>query len=73
MNFRIAADRKILESNGASFSTTQNVACALPIDEEQMQTLVLIIYATVSDFEHNNAALILIKNLSSKQYISLEY
>ena len=34
MNFKTAADGKILESNGASFSTTQNVASALPIDEE---------------------------------------
>ena len=73
MNFGSAADVKILESNGASFSTTQNVASALPLEEEQMQTLVLIIYAAVSDFEHNNATFSSIKTLSSKQYIYLEY
>ena len=73
MNFGSAVDGKILESNGASFSTTQNVASALPLDEEQMQTLVSIIYAAVSDFEHNNATFSLIKTLSSKQYISPEY
>ena len=32
MNLTSAADGKILESNGASFSTTQNVASALPLD-----------------------------------------
>ena len=32
-------DGKILESNGALFSTTQNVASSLPIDEEPMQTI----------------------------------
>ena len=47
MNFRSATEGTILESNGASFSTTQNVASALPLDEEQMQTL-SIIYAAVS-------------------------
>ena len=73
MNFGSAADGKILESNGALFSTTQNVASALLLDEEQMQTLVLIIYADVSYFEHNNATFSLIDNLSSKQYISLDY
>ena len=33
MNFRSATDSKILESNGASFSTTQNVANNLPLDK----------------------------------------
>ena len=47
MKFGSAADGKILESNGALFSTTQNVASALPLDEEQIQTLVSIIYAAV--------------------------
>ena len=37
----------MLESNGASFSTTQNVASALPLDEEQTKNLVLTIYAAV--------------------------
>ena len=73
MNFGSAADGKILESNGASFSTTQNFARALPLDEEKMKTLVSIIYAAISDFEHNDAIFILIKTLSSKQYISPEY
>ena len=50
MNFMISADRKILESNEASFSTTQNVASALPLYEEQMQNLVSRIYAAVSYF-----------------------
>ena len=36
MNFRSAADWKILESNDASFSTTQNIASDLPLDEEQI-------------------------------------
>ena len=66
MNFRISADGKILESNGASFSMTQNVSSDLPLDEEQMQTLVLIIYAAVSEFEHNNATFSLIKIIFSK-------
>ena len=43
MNLRSAADKKILESNGVSFFTTQNVDSDLPLDEEQIQTLVLII------------------------------
>ena len=73
MNFRSAADGKILESNEASFSTTQNVASDFPINEEQMQTPVSIIYAAVSDFEHNNAIFSLIKTLSFKKYISPEY
>ena len=38
MNFRSAADGIILESNEALFYMTQNVASALPLDEEQMQT-----------------------------------
>ena len=50
MNLRISADRKILESKEASFSTTQNVASALPLYEEQMQNLVSRIYAAVSYF-----------------------
>ena len=73
MNFGSAADGKILQSNGASFSTTQNAASAFPFDEEPMQTLVLIIYAAVPDFEHNNATFSLIKNIYSKQYFSPEY
>ena len=73
MNFGSSPDGKILESNGASFSTTQNVARDLPLDEEQMQSLVLIIYTDVSNFEPNNAAFSLIDTLSSKQYISFEY
>ena len=73
MNCRSAADGKILESNGASFSTTQNVASAFTIDEEQMQTLALIIYDYISDLDHNNATFSFIKTLSSKKYISPEY
>ena len=69
MNFGSSADGKILESNGALFSKTKNVASALPLDEDKMQTLVFIIYAAVSYFEHNNASFSLIKTLSSKQYI----
>ena len=57
----------------ASFSTNQNVASALLLDEDPMQTLVTIIYAAVSDFEHNNSTLSYIKTISSKQYISPEY
>ena len=68
MKFGSAADRKIMESNGTLFSTTQNVASSLPLDEEQMQTLVSIIYDSISDFDHNNATISLIKTLSSKQY-----
>ena len=49
-----AADGKILESNEALFSTTQNVASALTLDEEQIQAFALIIYADVSGFEHNS-------------------
>ena len=56
-------DRKILESNRLSFSTAQNVASALPLDEEQMQTLVSIIYSADLDFGHNNTAFKLIKTL----------
>ena len=66
MNFRSATNGKILESNGASFYTTKNVASALPLDEEQMKNLVLIIYAAVSNFEHNNATLSLINTISSR-------
>ena len=73
MNFSSAANGKILESNGASFSTTQNVASALTFDEEQMKNLVLIFYAAVSNFEHNNVIFSLINNLSSKKYISPGY
>ena len=40
MNFRSAVDGKILESNGALFYTTQNVASSLPLEEEPMQTLI---------------------------------
>ena len=57
MNFRSAADSKILESNCALFSTTQSIASALPLDEEQIQTLVLIIYSAVSYFMHDNSIL----------------
>ena len=35
MNFRSAVGEEIMESNGASFSTTKNVASALSLDEEQ--------------------------------------
>ena len=44
MIFRSASDGEILESNEALFSTTQNIASDLPLDEEQMHTLVLIIF-----------------------------
>ena len=47
MNFRISADGKILESNGASFSMTQNVGIAFPLYEEQILTLVSIIFSSV--------------------------
>ena len=73
MNFGSAVDGKILESNGALFSTTQNVASSLPLDEEQMKTLASIIYAAVLGFDHNNATFSLIKTLSSNQYIYLGY
>ena len=66
MNFGSAADGKILQSNGASFSTTQNAASAFPFDEEPMQTLVSVIYASISDFEHNNTTFGLFKTLSSE-------
>ena len=33
MKFGSATDKEILESNGASFSTTQNVASDMPLDE----------------------------------------
>ena len=71
MKFRSAADGKFLESNRSSCSTTQNVDSALPFGEEQIQTLVSIVYATVSDFENNNATFNLIKTLSSNQYFIL--
>ena len=54
------------------FSTTQNVAGAFPLDEEQIQTLVFIIYDAVSYFEYNNATFNLIKTLYSNIYISPE-
>ena len=73
MKFGTSGDGKILESNGASFSTTQHIASALPLDEEQMQTLVLMIYTSVSDFEHNNETFSLINTISYNQYISPEY
>ena len=69
MNFGSDADGEILESNGLLFSTTQNVASDLPLDEEPMQTIVSVIYNAVSDFEHNNTTFSLIKTLSLKQYI----
>ena len=67
INFESSADGKILESNGASFSTTSNFASALPLDEEPMQALVSIFNAAVSYFEHNNETFSLIKTLSSNQ------
>ena len=73
MKFGSAVDRKILESNGVLFSTTQNVASDLPLDEEPMQTLVSVIYDAVSDSEHNNTTFSLIKTLFSKQYIYPKY
>ena len=66
MNFGSAVDAKVLESNGSYFSTTQNVTSALPLDEEPMQTLVSVIYASISDFEHNNTTFGLFKTLSSE-------
>ena len=43
MKVRSATDGEVLESYWASYSKTQNVASALPLDEDQMQTLVSII------------------------------
>ena len=68
-----AEDSKILESNGALFSETQNVASDFPLDENQMQTHVSMVYDDVSDFYHNNATFSLIKTLPSKQCIYPEY
>ena len=51
----------------------QNVASALPLDEEQMQALVSRIYAAISYYDHNNTTFIFIKTLFKKQYFSPEY
>ena len=66
MNFRSAADGEILESNGASYSTTQIFSSDFPHDEEKMQTLVLMIYTDVSYLENNDTTFSLIKALSSR-------
>ena len=58
---------------GHHFLLLKFVASALPLYEEQMQTLVSIINAPVPEFEHNNATFSLIKTISSNQYISSEY